>query len=48
MNTVAIQNIDVKFLTLKGEFTQGGFLRSLTQPKITRQNFLKLQIFSII
>ena len=42
MSTVAIPNIDVKVLTRKSEFPQGNFLRSLTQPKITRQRTFKL------
>ena len=42
MNTVSIPNIDVKVWTRKSEFPQENFLRSLTQPEITRQRPFKL------
>ena len=42
MNTVAIQNIDVKVWTLKSELPKGDFVHYLTQPEITKQRTLKL------
>ena len=42
MRTVAIPNLDIKFWTRKSEFLQGYFLRSLTQPEITRQRLFGL------
>ena len=42
MNTVAISNIEVKVWTQKSELPQGSFLRSLIQPKITRQIHVEL------
>ena len=42
MNRVAIPNLDVQIWTRKSELPQGDFLRSLTQPEITRQRPFKL------
>ena len=42
MNTITIPNLDVKVWTRKSELPQGNFLRSLTQPKISRQIPFKL------
>ena len=42
MNTVAIPKLDVKVWTLKSEFPQGNFLRSLTKTEITRQITLEI------
>ena len=39
MNTVGIPNLYIKVWTHKSDFPQGDFLRSLTQPKITKQIF---------
>ena len=39
MNTVAIQNIDVKVWTLKSELPKGNFVHYLTQPEIKKKNF---------
>ena len=42
MRTVAIPNIDVKVWNRKRLLTQGNFLHSLKQPKITRQRPFEL------
>ena len=42
VSIVFIKNIDIKVWTQNSELPQGNFLRSLTQPEITRQRPLKL------
>ena len=42
MMIVSILNIDIKVLTRKNDFPQRNHLRSLTQPKITRQGTFKI------
>ena len=39
---IVTTNIDIKVWTRKSEFTQGNFLRSLTQPEIIRQRAFEL------
>ena len=42
MRIVAIPNLSIKVWTRKCELPQGNFLRSLTQPEITRQTTFEL------
>ena len=42
MDTVSIPNLDIKVCIHKSEVPQWNLLRSLNQPKITRQSHFKL------
>ena len=42
MKKVAIPNLDIQVFNRESDLPQGNFLRSLTQPKITRQRHFKL------
>ena len=57
MRTVDITNLDIKVWTQNNYFPQGNYLRSLTQPEITKQiTFeptdigydMKLQVWNVL